>query len=100
MGDNRDRSWDSRYWGFVDRDAIMGRPIVIYWSVEATAEDYNDRSLFGTIRGIEDGTDPSFQPHALAPDAARSSLSESASVRPGTRLPFRRDTMPQCQTPI
>src|SRR5271155_4714069 len=55
MGDNRDRSWDSRYWGFVDRHAIMGRPIVIYWSVEATAEDYNDRSLLGTIRGIEEG---------------------------------------------
>jgi signal peptidase I len=52
MGDNRDRSWDSRYWGFVDRGAIMGRPMVIYWSVEATAEDYNDRSLVGTIRGI------------------------------------------------
>ena len=52
MGDNRDRSWDSRYWGFVDRRAIMGRPMVIYWSVRATAEDYNDRSLLGTIRGI------------------------------------------------
>ena len=33
MGDNRDRSWDSRFWGFVDRDAIMGRPVLIYWSV-------------------------------------------------------------------
>jgi signal peptidase I len=55
MGDNRDRSWDSRYWGFVDRSAIMGRPMVIYWSVAATAEDYNDRSLLGAVRGIEDG---------------------------------------------
>jgi len=55
MGDNRDRSWDSRYWGFVDRQAIMGRPMLIYWSVAATAEDYNDRSLLGTLRGIEDG---------------------------------------------
>jgi signal peptidase I len=55
MGDNRDRSWDSRYWGFVDRGAIMGRPMVIYWSVQATAEDYNDRSLLGTIRGIGEG---------------------------------------------
>ena len=53
MGDNRDHSWDSRYWGFVDRDAIMGRPMVIYWSVDATAADYNDRSVSGSVRGIE-----------------------------------------------
>jgi signal peptidase I len=53
MGDNRDRSWDSRYWGFVDRHAIMGRPILIYWSVDATSDDYEDRSLSGTARGIE-----------------------------------------------
>ncbi len=53
MGDNRDRSWDSRYWGFVDRAAIMGRPIVIYWSVAATSEDYGDRSVSGSVHGIE-----------------------------------------------
>jgi signal peptidase I len=52
MGDNRDDSWDSRYWGFVDRGAIVGQPILIYWSVRATAEDYQDRSLAGSIRGI------------------------------------------------
>ena len=53
MGDNRDHSWDSRYWGFVARDAIMGRPMVIYWSVDATDADYNDRSVSGSVRGIE-----------------------------------------------
>jgi len=52
MGDNRDDSWDSRYWGFVDRRAIVGEPILIYWSVRATAEDYSDRSLGGSMRGI------------------------------------------------
>jgi signal peptidase I len=46
MGDNRDRSEDSRYWGFVDRDAIMGRPFLIYWSVEAKSTDYNTESTF------------------------------------------------------
>jgi signal peptidase I len=54
MGDNRDRSWDSRYWGFVDRDSIMGRPILIYWSVQATSGDYSDRGLGGALRGIAD----------------------------------------------
>ncbi|HKV05962.1 MAG TPA: signal peptidase I [Candidatus Acidoferrales bacterium] len=54
MGDNRDNSWDSRYWGFVDRRAIMGRPMVIYWSVRATADDYGDRSLLGAARGMGD----------------------------------------------
>jgi signal peptidase I len=46
MGDNRDHSQDSRYWGFVDRDAIMGRPFLIYWSVEAKSSDYNTESTF------------------------------------------------------
>ncbi len=54
MGDNRDHSWDSRYWGFVDREAVMGRPILIYWSVEATSADYTDRSFFGRLIGLAD----------------------------------------------
>ncbi len=35
MGDNRDSSWDSRYWGFVPRKNIIGKPVVIYWSYDA-----------------------------------------------------------------
>jgi signal peptidase I len=54
MGDNRERSWDSRYWGFVDQDSIMGRPMIVYWSIDATSEDYANRSFTGTIRGIAD----------------------------------------------
>lgn len=54
MGDNRDNSLDSRYWGFVDRGAVMGRPIVIYWSVEATTADYSDRSFLGRLIGLLD----------------------------------------------
>jgi signal peptidase I len=34
MGDNRDDSQDSRYWGFVPRENIIGRPLIIYWSVK------------------------------------------------------------------
>lgn len=34
LGDNRDDSYDSRYWGFVPRENIEGRPLVIYWSMD------------------------------------------------------------------
>lgn len=34
MGDNRDDSQDSRYWGFVPRENVVGRPLIIYWSVK------------------------------------------------------------------
>src|SRR5712671_3098854 len=33
LGDNRDDSYDSRYWGFVPQPNIIGRPLLIYWSV-------------------------------------------------------------------
>jgi signal peptidase I len=52
MGDNRDHSADSRYWGFVDRDAIMGRPFLIYWSVDASSADYTPNTFFQRLTGI------------------------------------------------
>lgn len=39
MGDNRENSLDSRFWGFVPRDYIIGKPILIYWSYRASTED-------------------------------------------------------------
>ncbi len=42
MGDNRDLSSDSRYWGFVPRENIVGKPLVLYWSFESSSEDYRE----------------------------------------------------------
>jgi signal peptidase I len=39
MGDNRDNSYDSRYWGFVPKTNIIGQPLVIYWSVQGAEAD-------------------------------------------------------------
>src|SRR5262249_2627031 len=38
MGDNRDNSLDSRYWGFVPRANIIGKPLLIYWSYDAPTD--------------------------------------------------------------
>src|ERR1700674_3011754 len=45
MGDNRDNSSDSRYWGFVPRENIVGTPLVIYWSFEVPTEDLADPNI-------------------------------------------------------
>ena len=39
MGDNRDNSLDSRYWGFVPRENIIGKPLLIFWSYDAPTAD-------------------------------------------------------------
>jgi signal peptidase I len=52
MGDNRDNSQDSRYWGFLPRDYVKGRALVIYWSYEAERDDYVDDGPGATIRGL------------------------------------------------
>jgi len=45
MGDNRDDSLDSRYWGFVPRENIVGKPLLIFWSYDAPTRDWVDYNL-------------------------------------------------------
>ena len=45
MGDNRDDSSDSRYWGFVPRENIEGTPVIIYWSFEAPGSDLTNGNI-------------------------------------------------------
>jgi signal peptidase I len=52
MGDNRDNSQDSRYWGFLPRELVKGKSLVIYWSYQAEREDYQDESAGATVKGL------------------------------------------------
>jgi signal peptidase I len=53
MGDNRDDSFDSRYWGFVPRKNILGSPLFIAWSLNQTEADFpQDATLLERARSF------------------------------------------------
>ncbi len=54
MGDNREQSWDSRFWGFVSRSVVSGRPLLIYWSFDTARDEYLHNSLNDRISQIVD----------------------------------------------
>lgn len=54
MGDNRDNSQDSRYWKYVPRDYILGKPLVIYWSFETERDAYLETAPAQKIRQYAD----------------------------------------------
>ncbi len=58
MGDNRDNSMDSRYWGFVPIDHLRGRPFLVWWSFREGDKDYeNGRVPQGPLDVLIDITD-------------------------------------------
>ena len=49
LGDNRDESLDSRYWGFVPRENIIGTPLVIYWSFDRNYDEEGGKATDGKL---------------------------------------------------
>ncbi len=49
LGDNRDNSSDSRVWGFVPRENIIGKPVIVLWSYDAPTEDLMGYSVHHAV---------------------------------------------------
>jgi signal peptidase I len=50
LGDNRDNSRDSRFWKFLPRDQVKGRALLVYWSYEASREEYHPTGFLQWLR--------------------------------------------------
>jgi signal peptidase I len=46
LGDNRDNSDDSRYWGTVPEQNVIGEPLLVYWSYDAPSKAWKDDSAW------------------------------------------------------
>jgi len=56
MGDHRDNSLDSRYWGFIPRENLVGTPMIVYWSWDTNIPIYDIFSKLGSVRWGRLGT--------------------------------------------
>jgi signal peptidase I len=52
MGDNRDNSRDSRYWGYLPIDQVKGRALLVYWSLDASKDEYQRTSVVQWLKDL------------------------------------------------
>ena len=74
MGDNRDVSLDSRYWGFVPYENIIGRPMFIYWSFQQPRDEYTRTSFAERLQFLVHDSASFLRPDALVPNVPRGAL--------------------------
>ena len=88
MGDNRDSSLDSRYWGFVPRENIIGKPLIIYWSYDAPTEALADPIDFDRPHHRPGAALPhqdALEAHVQADSRLSAQVDEPTSLRPDPR---------------
>src|SRR6202035_2239650 len=95
MGDNRDRSSDSRYWGTVPRPMIKGRAFMVYWSFASTPPPPPParQSSRRAAEGVGRSADPFLHPHPVGADVLHRRQQVSLHARTIARLRQRLQSM-------
>jgi signal peptidase I len=50
LGDNRDNSQDSRYWGYIPKEYLLGKPMIVYWSFQTSRDEYLHVSMSDRLK--------------------------------------------------